>query len=182
MKKILLLSELICLLFFFVSCSNNKSDNVSGTTSDSKDSSGKSQAEINAANSEKVFRGIESGDLSAMDNFVSANIVDHGTPGADIKGLDSVKKMLGDMHNHISNLKFKTTADDTGGDYHFALVRMTGTTKDNFHGMPPNTTVDQTSVGVVKIVNGKAVEHWLFLDIKDMMKMQKPPMDKSKNK
>ena len=179
MKKVLLLTVIICLQFIFISCSNNKSDSVSSNSANSKDSSTSTQAEINAANSAKIFKGIETGDLSMMDNFVSQDIVDH-TPAGDVKGLDSVKKMLADIHNHYSNLKFETIADATGGDYHFALVRMTGTVKDNYMGMQPNTPVDRTTVGVVRMVNGKAVEHWIYVDPKEMMKMQKPAMDKGK--
>ena len=178
MKKLLNLSSLICLLFILISCSNNKSETASTSTANSTDSSSKSQAAINKANTEKVFRGIESGDMSAMDEFVSVDIIDHGAPGGDVKGLDSVKKMLGDMHNHFSNLKMELIADATDGDYQFTLVRMSGTTKDNAMGMPPNTPVAHTNVGVVRIVNGKAVEHWLFVDPKVMM--QKPASDKNK--
>ena len=180
MKKLLFLAELILLQFIFISCSNNKSDSISSSTTNSKDSATKSKAEINAANSQQVFKGIESGDLSAMDNFVSANVVDHSPSGVDVKGLDSVKKMLGDIHNHISNLKIESIANATDGDYHFSFARTTGTTKDNFMGMPPNTPVDHISVGVAREENGKVVEHWTFVDPKEMMKMQKPGMDKAK--
>ena len=38
---------------------------------------------------------------------------------------------------------------------------------------------DKVTVGVVKIENGKAVEHWMFVDPKEAMKMQKATMNKS---
>ena len=92
MKKFLILSVLICLQFFFISCSDNKAETISSDKNLSKDSTVIAQAETDAANSKSVFKGIESGDLSVMDNFVSPNIVDHA-PGGDIKGLDNVKKI-----------------------------------------------------------------------------------------
>jgi hypothetical protein len=38
-------------------------------------------------------------------------------------------------------------------------------------GMPANTPIDMTSVNVVKIKNGKAVEHWRYIDASQMMQM-----------
>ena len=62
-------------------------------------------------------------------------------------------------------------ANATDGDYNFDLNRTTGTTINEFMGMPANTQLDMTGVDVVKIKNGKAVEHWAYVDPKDMMKM-----------
>jgi len=86
-------------------------------------------------------------------------------------GLDSAKIMFTEMHDHISNLKMEPIAYATGGDYHFDLVRMTGTTNSEYMGMPANTPIDMTSVNVVKIKNGKAVEHWRYSDAHQMMQM-----------
>ena len=48
---------------------------------------------------------------------------------------------------------------------------MTGTTNSEYMGMPANTPIDMTSVNVVKIKNGKAVEHWRYSDAGEMMQM-----------
>ena len=135
---------------------------------------GKQQAALNTQRSLSVYRGIESGDLSAMDEFVSPDIVDHGGM-ADIKGLENVKKMLGDIRNHFTNLKFTLISDGLSADgmYHFALIRMTGTSKDASMGMPANTPFDRLGVDVVRLQNGKVVEHWGFDDTRDAMKMMK---------
>lgn len=161
MKKLLLAGRLF-LLFAIISCNDSaKSDAGSA----SKPISHKDHIM-------SVYAGIESGDMSKMDEFVADDIVDHGDMG-DVKGRDSVKKMLGDIHNHFSNLKMNvvTEATDASGDYHFSLVNMTGTTKDASMGMPANTNVDRTSVDVVKFTNGKASEHWGFVNASEMMKM-----------
>ena len=123
-------------------------------------------------NTMAVYKGIETGDLSVMDKFVSKDIIDHGGM-QDVTGLDNVKKMLADIHNHFSNLKITLITDAVSADgmYHFALARMTGTTKGDAMGMPANTPVDRMSVDLVRIENGMAVEHWSFDDPRDMMKM-----------
>lgn len=134
------------------------------------DSTSLAQADKNTANSKAVFQGIESGDLSKMNDFVSPDIVDH-TPMGDVKGLDSVKKMLAEIHNHVPNVKMEMITDASNGDYHFTLVKMSGTVKDNFMGMPANTSLNDTSVSVEKIVNGKVTDHWRFASPHEVMKM-----------
>ncbi len=71
-----------------------------------------------------------------------------------------------------------TSTDD---DYHFALVKMSGTAKDNMMGMTAGTKVKSTHVDVVRIKNGKAVEHWSFSDPKEMMEMMKGGMKDMKD-
>ncbi len=44
-----------------------------------------------------------------------------------------------------------------------------------------NTKMDMTTVDVVKFKDGKAVEHWSYMDPKDMMKMM-PPVGKMDSK
>ncbi len=158
MKKLSLAA--IALLFTAISCNEAPKSESSTTAPSHKD------------HVMMVYAGIESGDMSKMDEICAADIVDHMDRG-DVKGVDSIKKVLGDIHNHFSNLKFEAIAEATSasGDYNFTLVRMTGTTKDAGMGMPANTAVDRTNVDVVKWVNGKAVEHWGFASEQEMMKM-----------
>jgi predicted SnoaL-like aldol condensation-catalyzing enzyme len=97
-----------------------------------------------------------------MDPIVADDILDHDGPRGVVRGRDSVKKFLSDFHNHISDMKFEIIAQATGGDYHFALTRLTGKTKDNAMGMPANMNLSDTSIDVVRVRDGKAVEHWSF--------------------
>ena len=128
-------------------------------------------AQQNKANTLKVYKAIETGDVSGLDEIIDKDIVDHGGGEGDIIGIDSVKKMFIDMHDHIDDLHIESLADATGGDYHFNLNRMTGTTNSDYMGMPANTKFDVTTVEVVKVKNGKSVEHWSYNQPKDIMKM-----------
>jgi hypothetical protein len=180
MKKIILYAALsaVCLLFVFqrpVAAKNY-------ATAIKQTDTTKNQASINRERNMQIYRGIETGDMSVMDKFVAADIVDHGGM-EDVKGLQNVKKMLADIHNHFTNMKLTLVTDATSADgmYHFALVRMTGTTKDTTMGMAANTAMDHMSVDVVRLQNDKVVEHWSFEDSRDMMKMMgQMNMDKNK--
>jgi len=169
MNKLILSFVTIISLCFF-SCK----DTASTTSSDS--SSSDSVAEKNRANSREVYRAMETGDVSKVDSFIDKDIVDHQD---NVKGLDSLKKMFASMHNSIKDLKFETIANATDGDYNIAYVKMTGTTVDASMGMPAGTKLDMKFVDVVKMSNGKAVEHWGYSDRNDMMKMME--MGKGQN-
>jgi excisionase family DNA binding protein len=86
--------------------------------------------------------------------------------------------------DNIDNLSMKSIAAASDGAYHFSLTRMTGNTNSEFMGMPANTPIDVTNVDVVRIKNGKAVEHWDYISPKeamDMMNMHhQMPMDSTK--
>ena len=162
MKKFFCLSG-ISMLFFLISCT----DSTKTTT----DTSGQSQAEENLAKNRIVYKALETGDAAALDSLIASDAVDHQGPnGMDIKGTDSVKHTLADIHNHLKDAKFDIIADATNGDYIFTLVRVTGTTADSSWGMPTGTKMDEKGVDVVRIKDGKMVEHWGFVDASKIMK------------
>jgi predicted SnoaL-like aldol condensation-catalyzing enzyme len=62
------------------------------------------------------------------------------------------------------------------------MVHVTGTANDNSMGMTAGNKMDDKSVDVVKIKDGKMVEHWGFVDWQQMMKMMPKPMGDMKEK
>jgi len=166
MKRLIFVTPLSLLCFLF-SCKD--STPAATNTTPAVDSTATMQADKNTVNTKAVYSGIESGDLSKMNDFVASDVVDHTGMG-DVKGLDSVKKMLGDIHNHIPNIKFEMIADATNGDYHFVLEKMSGTPKDNYMGMAANSSFSDTAVGVEKVVNGKVTDHWRFAGSQEIMR------------
>ena len=149
----------------FASCRNT--DHTAGTTT--------TQAQLNSRHSREVYKALETGDVSKLDSIIAKDFVDHGgADGIDLKGRDSVKMRIADLHNHFSNLRFELLSESTADNgYHFALVRMTGTAKDSSMGVPAGTKIQSTSVDVVKLKDGMATEHWSFIDQREAVKMMK---------
>lgn len=165
MKKGLLLAAAGLLLF--ASCNQTKV--ASATSGDLEEMNKK-----NVENTKAIYHAIETGDVSKMDSLMSKDVVDHeGNMGKDVVGLDSVKHYLGAMHNYMDNPKFEMvhSATSPDGQYFYATVHMTGKAKANPWGMPVGKEMDDTSVDVVKIKDGKATDHWGFMSMKDMMEM-----------
>jgi predicted SnoaL-like aldol condensation-catalyzing enzyme len=165
MKKFFCLTG-ISLLFLLMSCSNS-------TPTPGADTTATSGAEKNKANMRAVIKAIDAGDGAVIDSLIASDAVDHSGPNmTEIKGGDSIKSMLKNIHNNFTDLKTEIIADAAEGDYVFTLSKMTGTTTANpGMGMPPNTKTEMTGVDVVKFKDGKATDHWNYMDPKDMMKM-----------
>ena len=167
MKKILF-TAFAGIACFFSSCDSN-----TATTSESgKDST---QAK-NIAAYETVSKAFQTGDVSNIDNVVADDFIDHTEKG-EVKGKDSLKAMITMTHGNMKDSKMETTNIAASGDYVYAWMRYSGT-GDGTMGMP-NGPYDMNSIELVKFHNGKAVEHWNFMQAADMMKMMgpQPPMN-----
>jgi hypothetical protein len=159
MKKIFFIisTSLFC---FCISC-NTKSE-----------STGNTQGEKNIATVHSVNDAIESGDVSKLDQYIAGDAVDHAGEHGDIKGLDSIKANLAYMHDSYKNMKLEVLQDAASDDYVFSLTKFTGTSTRESMGAPTGTSFDMNSVQVVKFgKDGKAVEHWEYMQMSDMMKM-----------
>ena len=176
MKKFLFSSTVA--MFFLISCHNAPSGTTAGTTS--------SQNDINIANNLKIYKAIQTGDVSAIDTLIASDAIDYDGPnGTEIKGRDSIVKMLGDMHNHIKDLKLDVITSAANDDFVFSLVHITGTSADSSMGMP-GRSVDEKGVDVIKLKDNKISAHWGFTDdvqvSKEMLEMRDKmnSMDKMK--
>ncbi|MEO8582654.1 MAG: nuclear transport factor 2 family protein [Flavitalea sp.] len=154
--------------FLFNACNNAATTTETATNDSTMTSSAMAtpeptQAEKNTANMKAIYNGIETGDMSASNAFFADDVVDHDAGrNRELKGKDSIQKMLGDIHNHVADMKFEIISDATGGEYHFALTKISGKTKDGSMGMPANMNFTDTSIDMVRVSNGKVMEHWSF--------------------
>ncbi len=164
MKKILFASATM-LSLTLLSCNDKKE-----TTATVTDSSVTLKERNN-----QVYRAMETGDVSKLREFIADDAVDHngGPNGEDIRGGDSIVAMLGQIHkSFLPGMKVNIIAQAVDGDYLFTLSEMVGTTTANpGMGMPPNMQMNSRSVDLVKIKDGKATDHWMFMSMADMMKM-----------
>ncbi len=176
MKKILFL---LTAMAVFISCNENSGSPTVATTNETNEGANHAK---NTEQVKEVYRAIETGDVSKLDSFIAEDFVDHnGNPdGSDIKGRDSVKKMLSQIHTFFEDglkMDFISDALSSDGSYHYSTVRMKGKAKANPWGMPVGSEVDDTSVDVVKLRDGVATEHWGFMsmgDFNEIMKMMQP--------
>ncbi|MES2882804.1 MAG: ester cyclase [Bacteroidota bacterium] len=129
----------------------------------------------NLAASQTITKAFQTGDVAGIDSVVADNFLDH-TDRGDFTGRDSLKSMVKWVHANFKDAKTETIQEVAKGEYVWSWMRYTGTS----NGVPgmPNGPYDMQAVELAKFKDGKAVEHWNFMETQDMMAMmaQAPPM------
>jgi predicted ester cyclase len=176
MKKQNLLVALIGSLVL-ISCKDDGDNGLSATA--------KKNLEVNNA----IMKAYEAGEFDKMKDYIAADAIDHAGEKGDITGLDSIvaemkryKAMMKDTKTEV----LKEMADD---EYVFVWGKFSGTMTADGMGMRAGDKMNMTSVDVAKFKDGKAVEHWMFMDAADVNKMMMsmmppgaPPADTSASK
>ena len=148
MRKLILLS-------FIAACSICVSCNNSGGMS----ATAKKNMEINDA----IMKAYEAGDFSKMGDYIATDAVDHGGENGDVKGLDNIVSEMKKYRAQMPDMKSTMSRSLADDEYVYTWATMSVT----MMGKP--TTM--SSVDVSKFKDGKAVEHWIYMDAADMMKM-----------
>lgn len=117
-----------------------------------------------------VDKAFASGDISQIDSVVASDFVDH-TPQGD-KGRDSLKAMITRMKN-AGTMKSEIKKEFADDEYVMGWLHWTGSLNAPMDGMPAGP-FDMSGIEVVRFKDGKAVEHWAFMDAAEMMKMMGP--------
>jgi predicted SnoaL-like aldol condensation-catalyzing enzyme len=156
MKKLFLFS--MAAVFMLASCK----DKDAGGMSD--------RAKKNLDAMHVVNKAFETGDASGIDAVVADNFVDH-TPKGDWNR-DSLKSMIPMMKKSMPDTKMTTIQEFANDDYVVGWYTWTGTSDGSMGG--PKGPYTMQAIEVAKVnADGKATEHWEFMQIKDAMDMMK---------
>jgi predicted SnoaL-like aldol condensation-catalyzing enzyme len=158
MKKILSIFAAV-LLCGFISCNNEK------TATETKEEN--SAVKKNLESSHIVSKAFDTGDPSMIDSAVASDFVDH-TDRGDMNR-DSLKAMISMMRKTFPDMKMELIKELADNDYVFSLMRFTGTSEGQM-GMPKGP-YDMQAIQMVRFRDGKAVEHWEYMEPREMMKM-----------
>jgi predicted ester cyclase len=159
-----------------------------GCTNDTATTAGSDKQQTNLEAARKVAKAFETGDVSLIDSFVADDFVDH-TDRGDKVGRDSLKAMVNMMRTNFKDMKMETIRELADDEYTFQWMHYTGTS-DGTMGMPAGP-FDMHGMEITKFRDGKAVEHWAYMDVAEMMKMMgqqgappppPPPIDTTKAK
>ncbi|MDB5222140.1 MAG: hypothetical protein JWN83_807 [Chitinophagaceae bacterium] len=165
MKKIFFaaVAGMLCIM----SCNNATTDK------------GSDARQKNLAASDIIDKAFQTGDVSKIDSVISPDFVDHSDRG-DFKGTDSLKAMVKFVHENMKDMKTEKLHELADDDYVFSWMRWTGTS--NGAGGMPSGPYDMHAMEISKFKDGKAIEHWTYMDMKEMMKMMPPPPPSQENK
>jgi predicted SnoaL-like aldol condensation-catalyzing enzyme len=113
-------------------------------------STAKKNKEVNDA----IMKAFEAGDFSKMGDYIAADAVDHGSEKGDVSGLDNIVAAMKGYREQMGEMKSETIRELADDDYVMVWSKMAGR--------------NMTTVDIAKFKDGKAVEHWIYMDPKDM--------------
>lgn len=143
----------------------------------SKNEGGMSEAaKKNLAASQAISKTFETKDFSKLGDYIADSCIDHAGE-SDIIGLANMKtefeKMIVD-YDDMKGIAIKELADD---EYVMSWMHFTGTSKSDNLGMKAGDMFDMKSIEISKFnKDGKAIEHWSYVDPAEMMKMMSASM------
>jgi predicted SnoaL-like aldol condensation-catalyzing enzyme len=152
--------------FCILSCNNQQTPAETASTAKGESSATKKNREAFQA----VVNAFETGDISMIDSVVASDFVDHSEQHDGNR--DSLKAMITTWKADIKDAKtevIRVVADD---EYVFGWLRFTGTSGGKMN--MPSGPFNMSAIEVTKFRDGKAVEHWTFMEPHEMMKMMGP--------
>jgi predicted ester cyclase len=111
----------------------------------------------------RVFaEGFATGQTAVVDELCSPDLVEHqfGMAGTGATAIGHLKQAIRDVHTAIPDLSFTVEDWTSNGDTLWARVRVRGTASGPFFGPPSGRPVDLTVIDVIRVVDGRIVEHW----------------------
>jgi hypothetical protein len=115
-----------------------------------------------------ISKAFENGDTSLIDRSVAPDFVDHRAYG-DVRSIDSLKAFVLSSHEHIKNLKIETAKELADDEYVMTWTEFSGTGDGQANTLPGDFNVK--GVEITRLKNGKAIEHWEAMDMRDVYKM-----------
>jgi steroid delta-isomerase-like uncharacterized protein len=117
---------------------------------------------------EEVFNR---GNLSRADDFLAPDFVEREElpPGVPL-GREGVKQLTAMLHSAFPD--YKATIDDLIAEGDKVVIRQTwrGTHRGEFMGIPPTgRSVSFQVIDIIRIAEGKFVEHWGLMDSMSLM-------------
>lgn len=110
-------------------------------------------------------------DAAAAAEFCVSNLAWHGGPIGELRDLASFQQLLSSLFASFPDLQVEVKDSVAEGDRVAVRLSMIGTHRGDFQGIPPTgKVVTGTWSSTYRIVDGKIVEEWWYLDLFGMMK------------
>jgi steroid delta-isomerase-like uncharacterized protein len=117
---------------------------------------------------EEVFNR---GNMDQLDELLAPDFVEHEElPPGIPPGREAPKALFGMLHSAFPD--FQATIEDIVAEGDKVVIRMTwtGTQKGEFMGVPPTgKRISWAVIDIVRMVEGKGVEHWGLMDQMSLM-------------
>jgi len=149
-----------------LSCNNHHSSAETASATKEESSATKKNREA----FKTVTDAFETGNISMIDSVVASDFVDHS--GTHETNRDSLKAMITLWKADTKDSKMEVIKEVADDEYVFGWLRFTGTSSGKMD--MPAGPFNMNAIEVTKFRDGKAIEHWTFMEPGEMMKMMGP--------
>jgi steroid delta-isomerase-like uncharacterized protein len=126
--------------------------------------------EENKALYRRMLEAINHKDLAAAEALMAPDAVNHSPLPGEPPGVEGFRYRMGVIFAAFPDIHFTTEAMIAEGDKVCTRGTMAGTNTGPFMGMPPTgKRVTVTYIDILRVAEGKFVEHWAQLDQLGMM-------------
>jgi predicted ester cyclase len=110
----------------------------------------------------RAYETMSAGDLDDLDQFLAEGFVEHApVPPGIPAGRAGVKALMGQYREAFPDLRMTIEKYIEQGDIGCAVLRVTGTNTGPLFGQPATgRAMDISMIDVVRVADGRAVEHW----------------------
>lgn len=117
-----------------------------------------------------VEEGTNGGNTSVFDEVISPDAVDHTAPPSQEPGPEGVKKGHAAFKAAFPDAHATMEEMAADGDLVAYRVTMRATNEGPFMGLPPTgRSFEASGMNLVRLKDGKLVEHWSYLDTMGML-------------
>ncbi len=181
----LLMTSALCMAVGFgvIGCSKPKTNgaatdsSAAGTTATATGSEQEKNKELSRQFVDEVFG---KGNMAFIDEHTAPDFVEHTPSPRQEPGIAGFKKFVTDFRTAMPDLKFEVVHLMAEGDMVVIHIRETGTQTGPMMGLPASgKKMDVEGIDLIRIKDGKMVEHWGYLEQAKMMTQlgMMPPMD-----
>jgi steroid delta-isomerase-like uncharacterized protein len=129
-------------------------------------------AEENKATHRRIYEeAFNQKNLDVLDEVVASEFTDHNPNPGQPPGLEGLKQFLSSIHAAFPDLHVNVEDMVAEGDKVAARLRVSGTHQGEFIGIAPTgNQVTMTGIDILRIADGKVVEHWGNFDDLGMLR------------
>jgi predicted ester cyclase len=104
---------------------------------------------------------VNTGNLQAMDRFISEAIIDHNNAPGSPQGIEVYKAHLSGVFHTYKDFCLTIEDQFLDGDYVITRVTATGIHQNEWLGLKPTgMKITLTGINIDRIKDGKIIEHW----------------------
>lgn len=113
---------------------------------------------------------VSGGDLDRIDEFISADVIEHEEVPGQPPGRDGVRAFFEMTHSAFPDFRVEIEQLLAEGDTVVIHSRFLGTHEGEFMGIPATgRAMDMAVIDIVRVADGKIIEHWGISDTMALM-------------